>query len=61
MHMRTLHRSLPGRTGIRQRALDEESILVDVLLVARIGDRGEQGLGDDLRAFLGVNSRIDSA
>ncbi len=43
--------SLPGRTGIRQRTLDKESILVDVLLVARIGDRGEQGLGEDLRAF----------
>src|SRR5712691_2487297 len=44
VHMRTLERALPGRSGICGHTFDEQPVLIDVLLIARIGDRGEQRL-----------------
>src|SRR5580700_1682201 len=53
MHMRARQRSLPGRPGVGGRAFDEQLVLIDVLLIARVGNRREQRLRDEARRFLG--------
>src|SRR5580704_19314423 len=53
MHMCAHERPLPGRPGIGGRAFDEQLVLVDVLLIASVGNRGEQSLRDEARRLLG--------
>src|ERR1700722_15490516 len=53
MHMRARERALPGRPGIGGRAFYEQLVLVDVLLIAGVGDGGEQSLRDEARRLLG--------
>src|ERR1700691_5602240 len=53
MHMRARQRALPGRPGIGGRTFNEQLVLVDVLLIAGVGNRGEQRLRDEARRLLG--------
>src|SRR5271167_889752 len=53
MHMCARERALPGRPGIGGRAFYEQLVLIDVLLIARVGDRGKQRLRDEPRRLLG--------
>src|SRR5260370_7299846 len=53
MHMRARQRSLPGWPGVGGRAFDEQFVLIDVLLIARVGNRREQRLRDEARRLLG--------
>src|SRR3984957_2016879 len=53
MHMCARERSLPGRPGIGGRAFYEQLVLVNVLLIASVGNRGEQRLRDESRCLLG--------
>src|SRR3984893_165078 len=49
MHMCARERPLPGRPGIGGRAFYEQLVLVDVLLIASVGNRGEQSLRHEAR------------
>src|SRR5260370_39275567 len=53
MHMRARDRPLPGRPGIGGRAFYEQLILVDVLLIAGVGNRGKKRLRYKARRLLG--------
>src|SRR5260221_4241923 len=53
MHMCTRERALPGRPGVGGRVFYEQLVLIDVLLIAGVGNRGEQRLRDEARRFLG--------
>src|SRR5260370_7801562 len=53
MHMRARERALPGRPGVGGRAFYEQLVLIDVLLIAGVGNRGEQRLRDEARRLLG--------
>src|SRR5579864_1449781 len=46
VHKRALKRTLPGRPGIGHRPLHVKPIFIDILLIARVGNRREQGLAD---------------
>src|SRR5208282_4347930 len=53
VHMCARERSLPGRPGVGGRAFYEQLVLVHVLLIARVGDCGQQSFGDEPGRLLG--------
>src|SRR5208337_2138698 len=53
VHMCAHERALPGRPGVGGREFYEQLVLVHVLLIARVGDCGEQSFGDEPGRLLG--------